>query len=339
MQETITNLGVYTTTMTNGDNHSLINLATSNAKTVIDSVDEMDRMKALIETLEKEIEVMKDDANKVNDNAPEILTEDVVVTKFTDLNNADSEVRRRTGFQNLDHLLAYTILLCNGDFEKMLDKKTRLTWFEEWIFFFEYEWGRTIGRWWDAEAAMKIGRQRLMIIFQNKLDMSKTCRDSWPRYSSFDEYFCLMKEKWKEKYEGERVVMWDDTNVNLSFQPNGADEQRLTYSMYYNANCAKGGVFLQLCGWTGVEHLWVGATSDSHYQEHTHIFEKQHSFAKNDLNNGKYIAFTNIFDKGYRVNLPAWRAGRQLVRQPIFKKSDKKFTGRETIHSASIATD
>ena len=169
--------------------------------------------------------------------------------------------------------------------------------------------------------------------------MSKTCRDSWPRYASFDEDFCLMKEKWKEKYEGERVVMWDDTNVNLSFQPNGADEQRLTYSMYYNANCAKGGVFLQLCGWTGVDHLWVGATSDSHYQEHTHIFEKQHSFAKNDLNNGKYIAFTNIFDKGYRVNLPAWRAGRQLVRQPIFKKSDKKFTGRETIHSASIATD
>ena len=223
MQETITNLGVDTTTMTNGDNHSLINLATSSAKTVIDSVDEMDRMKALIETLEKEIEVMKDDANKVNDNAPEILTEDVVVTKFTDLNNADSEVRRRTGFQNLDHLLAYTILLCNGDFEKMLDKKTRLTWFEEWIFFFEYEWGRTIGRWWDAEAAMKIGRQRLMIIFQNKLDMSKTCRDSWPRYASFDEDFCLMKEKWKEKYEGERVVMWDDTNVNLSFQPNGAD--------------------------------------------------------------------------------------------------------------------
>ena len=90
MQETITNLGVDTTTMTNGDNHSLINLATSNAKTAIDSVDEMDRMKALIETLEKEIEVMKDDANKVNDIAPEILTEDVVVTKFTDLNNADS---------------------------------------------------------------------------------------------------------------------------------------------------------------------------------------------------------------------------------------------------------
>ena len=126
MQETITNLGVDTTTMTNGDNHSLINLATSNAKTAIDSVDEMDRMKALIETLEKEIEVMKDDANKVNDNAPEILTEDVVVTKFTDLNNVDSEVRRRTDIQNLDHLLAYTILLCNGDFDKMLDKKQDL---------------------------------------------------------------------------------------------------------------------------------------------------------------------------------------------------------------------
>ena len=69
---------------------------------------------------------MKDDANIVNNNA-EILTEEAVVTKYEDVNNADSEVGMRKGFQSLDHMLAYTILLCNGDFEKMLDKKIRLT--------------------------------------------------------------------------------------------------------------------------------------------------------------------------------------------------------------------
>ena len=88
-----------------------------------------------------------------------------------------------------------------------------------------------------------------------KLELVKACRESWPRYASFEEDQALMKQKWKERYKGVRVVMWDDTNVNLSYKPGGADEQRLTYSAYYAANCAKGGVFLQLCGWLGVEHL------------------------------------------------------------------------------------
>ena len=121
---------------------------------------------------------------------------------------------------------------------------------------------------------MKIDRKRTRDIFLTKLQMVKLCRLSWPRYASYDEDFALMKEKWRIKYDGMRIVMWDDTNVNLAYQPGGADEQRLTYSMYYAANCAKGGVFLQLCGWMGVEHLWCGATSDTHYQEHTKIFEK-----------------------------------------------------------------
>ena len=176
-------------------------------------------------------------------------------------------------------------------------------------------------------------------IFLTKLDLIKSCRASWPRFASFSEDFALMKKKWKDKYKGVRIVMWDNTNVNLAFKTGDADAQQLTYSMYYAGNCAKAGVFLQLCGWMGAEHLWAGATSDSHYQEHTKIFEKQEKFAKEDTVDGKYIAFTNILDKGYRVNLPAWRAGRQQVYQPIFAKSNKKFTGRETIRSDDVATD
>ena len=186
---------------------------------------------------------------------------------------------------------------------------------------------------------MGIHRSATQAIFHDKLERIKTCRQSWPRYATYNEDFNLMKEKWKEKYKNKRIVMWDDTNVNLTYKPSGADEQRLTYSQYYACNCTKGGVFLQLCCWTGVEHLWVGATSDLHYQEHTKIFEKQHTFASNDLVDGIFIAFTNIFDKGYRVILPAWRAGKQEVIQPIFVRSDRKFTGCETIHSASVATD
>ena len=95
--------------------------------------------------------------------------------------------------------------------------------------------------------------------------------------------------------------MWDDTNVNFTYQPSGADDQRLTYSLYYATNCAKAGVFMQLCGWMGVEHLWVGATSDSHYQENTKIFKNQQAFAANDLVDGKEIPFTCMLDKCIQV--------------------------------------
>lgn len=251
----------------------------------------------------------------------------------------DSEVKWRTGFQSLRHMLAYIVVVCNADDDKITYTDTSLTWLEEWFFYFEFLWGRTICRWVDAEAVFKIHSDKLRAIFKSKLKLVNLCRDRWPRYASYLEDFSLMKEKWATKYNEIRAIMWDDTNVNFAFKPSGAEAQKNSFSAYYGGNCAKGGVFLQLCGWMGVEHLWAGRTSDSHYQEKTNIFGKQHLFALNDRINGKHIPFTNILDKGYRVNLAAWRAGKQQVLQPTFARSDRKFTGRETIISADIAAD
>ena len=221
---------------------------------------------------------------------------------------------------------------------KLIHTYTSLTWLEEWFFFFEYKWGRTLLRWIDAASVYKVHKATVRDLFRKKLKDEKRCREQWPLYVSYKEDHSLTKQKWRDKFEGKRVVMWDDTNVDLTFQPSGADEQRLTYSLYYGGNCAKGGVFIQLCGWLGVESLWVGATSDSHYQEKTDIFKRQDIFAQSDRINGKVIPFTNILDKGYRVNLPAWRAGRQEVLQPVFVMSDRKFNSRDTIHTADVAT-
>ena len=104
-------------------------------------------------------------------------------------------------------------------------------------------------------------------------------------------------------------------------------------------NCAKGGVFLQLCGWLGVEQLWVGATSDSHYQIHNKIFEKQRAFAEKDLYKGEINPFKNMFDKGYRLTAEAYWAEEQESIQPIFVKSDRRFIRKETVVSASVASD
>mmetsp|Transcript_6571 Transcript_6571/g.8331 ORF Transcript_6571/g.8331 Transcript_6571/m.8331 type:complete len:89 (-) Transcript_6571:57-323(-) len=66
------------------------------------------------------------------------------------------------------------------------------------------------------------------------------------------------------------------------------------FSQYYAENCAKGGIFQQLCGWLGVAPLWVAAASDSHYQENTNIFKLQKDFAEKDEVDGKIIAFLNM---------------------------------------------
>ena len=133
--------------------------------------------------------------------------------------------------------------------------------------------------------------------------------------------------------------MWDDTNISFDHKPSDAQLQRLTYSSYYGENCAKGGVALQLCGWIRVMNLWVGVISDTHYQKKSGIFREQNEFSRKDLIDGEHLPYTNIFDKGYRSRLAAWRCGRQLTIQPDYAKSDRKFRAKETIQSASIATD
>jgi hypothetical protein len=52
-----------------------------------------------------------------------------------------------------------------------------------------------------------------------------------------------------------------------------------------------------------------------------------------------YLPFTLILDKGYRINEVAWKKGKQLVLQPSFARSDRRFTSRETIRNSGIASD
>jgi hypothetical protein len=49
--------------------------------------------------------------------------------------------------------------------------------------------------------------------------------------------------------------------------------------------------------------------------------------------------FINIVNKGFRSTLAAWRHGRQMILQPAFSKSDRRFNSNELISSAAIAAD
>ena len=100
-------------------------------------------------------------------------------------------------------------------------------------------------------------------------------------------------------------------------------------------NVAKAGNFLQLCGWLGGFEPWTGAISDMKYFERGGILEEQENFQKWDTLSS--LAFINILDKGYRCNLAALQKGGQLLLQPFFAKSDRKFNSSEVLVSGAVA--
>ena len=237
-------------------------------------------------------------------------------------------------------MMKYIMIVCNANFDTMMSTQSNLTWFEEWMLFFEMMWGKTHTRVEDLVDMYRVESfKHYYAIIEHKLDLVLCCRQSWPTYASFEEDKLLRKEKWNEKYGETRPVMWDDTNIPFSYQPTNSHNQKITYSSYYAMNCAKGGVFLQLCGWMGVEELWVGATSDSFYMERTNILKRQKEFAESDLVDGKYVPFLIILDKGYRIIRIAYREGKQTCLQPKFAKSDHQFTSDDLNFSGSVAAD
>ena len=67
------------------------------------------------------------------------------------------------------------------------------------------------------------------------------------------------------------------------------------------------------------------AVSDTAYNKKAGYLEEQNSFAQNDLVMNEIVPFTNIYDKGYRAKMVAWRVGKQMVMQPDWAESDRRF--------------
>ena len=254
------------------------------------------------------------------------------------LGMSDKEVKRRTGFPNEKTLLSYIFVVCNGEADEIKLRHTSLTWYEEWFLHFEFIWGRSLTRFVDLQATYGVYDRDLRKVVSAKYNIEFRALQSWPKYATFVEDALLRKEKWNVKYKGLRPVMWDMTNIS-AYEFTDADLQRLTYNQYYGENCFKGGIHTQLCGWHGVEDLWLGAVSDSDYNRRAGYLDKQTEFQSNDIYNGEVIPFLNIYDKGYRAKMAALRNGKQRVLQPDWAKSDEKFGRIQTIASASVASD
>lgn len=193
------------------------------------------------------------------------------------------EVKRRTSFEDVESLLAFLAIICNGDIEKVCETASCLTWFEEWMMYAEYIWGKTGTRWEDIAHNYRVCETTARKVVGHKKALILKCRSQWPMFVSQEEDEALRNDHWNCTYKGRRVVFWDNTNVDMRYKPTDASLNRRTFSSYYGGNVAKGGVFLQLCGWLGVYALWVGAVSDTKYLSESGILEMQQDFVKNGL--------------------------------------------------------
>jgi hypothetical protein len=215
----------------------------------------------------------------------------------------------------------------------MTKTDTTLTWLEEWYLYFEIIYGKTLARW------VRILRET----YDRKLNkVLHVSRKILPRYVTMEEDESYSKqddEKW-EKYEGKRIIMFDNANV-IIITPNNAEAQRVTYSLYYAGNCGKGAVYIQPCGWMGSHELWSGGVSDSQYMTDGNVFNTLNTFIQRHKpdEEKKKIKFTIILDGGYRIVVEAFNNGGHFTLQPVFGDGDRHFTTEETILSAGVATD
>jgi hypothetical protein len=244
------------------------------------------------------------------------------------------DVQARTGFKDMAMLLGAICVIGNGNPELIEDRCTNMTWIEEWFMYFEIVWGRTITTTNAALATFKLGHHRIVKkVIEKKLQMELKARARWPMYASHSEDELLRQSSWNEKYSDQRILFWDNTGIELH-KASDALLQRITFSAYYAGNVAKGGIFVQLCGWLGVHELFPGAMSDSDYLAKTGILEMQQKFQEADGG----LPFVNVLDRGYRVTRAAWMS-KQFILQPTFAKSDSKFSGSDVLRSASVAAD
>jgi hypothetical protein len=247
------------------------------------------------------------------------------------------EEKRRTGFRDLKHLLAYSAVVYAGCLDKMAKTVTKMTWLEELFFLYEFSWGRSKIRVQDNAQDYNCSYNTLRKALQYRLRWELDCRVRWPMYASYEEDAKFRDASvWSRHFDpdpvkGHRPVMHDTTNIPLPSPSSGHLNQDL-HNVYYNQCCAKAGVAVQLCCWIFGLPLVTGHSDDDRQIEDTKILELQKEFSENDPTSDR--PFLNVFDKGYHQLLPASKHGQMCLRPP---DADKEFVGEQVLRSACIA--
>jgi hypothetical protein len=111
-----------------------------------------------------------------------------------------NEIREKTGFRNCAVMPSFIIVICNGSVETMSETQTTLSWFEEWFLLRLYSKGFI--RWCNYAREHQKSEKQLRNIFASKLRILYNCRNTWPKFASYDEDIALQGSRWDEYYQG-----------------------------------------------------------------------------------------------------------------------------------------
>jgi hypothetical protein len=151
----------------------------------------------------------------------------------------NNKVKLQTGFPLFLVMMAFIALVSHGEVNKMMAGTTKLNWFKEWYMYFEVQYGKSLGRWFDASNKYCISCDTCRKVYENKLQKVLMVRAEWPRYVTMVNDCTYRKEDKWTAYKGKRVVFFDNTNIPMK-QPANAGAQQCTYSIYYGGNLGKG---------------------------------------------------------------------------------------------------
>jgi hypothetical protein len=134
----------------------------------------------------------------------------------------DNIIHLNTGFPSVSAMLCYIIIINKGNTEDIINQKTtnKMTWFEEYLFFFECLWGRWIVRWSDGSYQYGVSEKLLATVFDDKVQLVLRTRHVWGLFVTHHEDCLLRLPKWSDgEFHHQRLIMWDNTNVPLCFNP------------------------------------------------------------------------------------------------------------------------
>ena len=247
---------------------------------------------------------------------------------------APAEVKRRTGFLDLKHVLLHCAVTHGGDLSAMQKTVTKLTWLEEIMLAFEFSHGRSKMRLEECFREHKCSMPTLKKAIVYRLRLELACRKRWPMCASHEEDAKFRDPKWNRHFNpktGHRVVMHDTTNVPLP-APSSGDLNRALHSVCCNMCCAKAGVATQLCGWIFGLPLVTGHSDDDQQIWDTQILEFQKEFSANDPTSD--TPFLNVFDEGCHQIMDALRQG-QICCRP--DDADESYGGDKVLRTGCIA--
>jgi hypothetical protein len=97
------------------------------------------------------------------------------------------EAKRRTGFQDIVHLLSFVAIVCGGDIDVMTLRHSTATWIKEWIFYCERAYGRSHIRAEDLASDYTIGLKSSRKTFLSKLQLVLRASSRHPKYATHEE--------------------------------------------------------------------------------------------------------------------------------------------------------